>query len=66
MKRFDVPRMERIDLASESIIFSSLCSAQYCDGHQCPQCEEDDTTCYEVSPCSMYNCGHVLCTTYEG
>ena len=66
MKKFDIPQMDLIRLESKSIIFTSLCSSKYCDGHQCRECEKDDTTCYSVSDCGLHNCGHVLCTSYIG
>lgn len=64
MKKFDTPRMERINLVRHNIMATSLCIAQYCDSHECDRCEGDDTTCFSVSPCTVHNCGHVLCQTY--
>ena len=66
MKKFDIPQMDMIRLESKSIIFTSLCNAKYCDGFDCDACQDDDTTCLSVSPCTAHNCGHVLCVSYTG
>ena len=65
MKKFDTPRMERINLARQSVMVTSLCNAQYCCGHQCPSCDDEDTTCNVVT-CQIHDCGRVLCVDYQG
>jgi len=65
MKKFDTPRMERIDLVRQNIMAASACSAQYCDGFTCPVCEDHDN-CSVQTPCEGYNCPHYLCPEYLG
>ena len=65
MKRFDKPRMERVNLVREDIIAASICNDKYCDGYTCPQCDEDGNYCVIQSPCGAHQCSHYLCTTYS-
>ena len=71
MKRFSIPRMERINLVSQIITVASPCNSKYCAGFECEVC--DDTACgnafggcLEVSPCNAHNCQCYLCPYYTG
>ena len=66
MKKFDTPRMERINLVKQNIMVTSLCPSKYCCGYTCPQCKDDGTICYDQSPCNEFNCNPLLCTNYSG
>lgn len=66
MRKFGIPQMEMIRIESKSIIFTSLCNSNYCDGHKCDACADDDQTCLSVTACTVHNCGHVLCPSYTG
>ena len=64
MKKFDTPRMERIDLVRQNIMATSGCYENYCDGYTCPQCDDQGYYCDVQSPCSAQKCGHYQCLTY--
>lgn len=66
LKRFNMPRMERINLASMNTIVASACNNKYCCGFECNACDKDDTECWSVSACTVHNCKKVLCPYYEG
>lgn len=64
MKRFGTPHMALVHLVKDDIICSSIgCSANYCDGFTCPQCQ-DEESCSVQTPCTAFNCGHYLCREY--
>lgn len=63
MKRFDTPRMERINLVRQNIMAISGCTENYCYGYTCPDCEDHDD-CLSQSPCNPFNCNPYACLTY--
>ena len=64
MKKFDTPRMERINLVRQNIMAASLCNSKYCCGYTCDECDKEG--CMNVEPCRSYNCQRHLCQTYQG
>ena len=63
MKRFGTPHMALVHLVNEDIICKSLCTANYCDGFTCPDCEDHDN-CPVQTGCTQYQCPHYLCLEY--
>lgn len=66
MKKFDTPRMERINLVKHNIMVTSLCPSKYCCGYDCPQCDDKGRICWEQTPCTAQHCDYYLCTSYNG
>ncbi len=67
MKRFEIPRMERINLVSQMITVASYCGSKYCRGYTCPVCEDPiGQHCDVVQPCYAHHCECYLCHDYEG
>ena len=65
MRRFNVPHMTMVSLAKEDIIITSTCSENFCFGHECDECWSKDWSCEVVTPCTVHQCGKVLCPTYS-
>ena len=64
MKKFDTPRMERINLVRQNIMAVSPCNTNYCNDYTCDECQID-FTCYSLSPCTRYHCNSYLCPYYQ-
>jgi len=64
MRKFDTPRMERINLVKQNIMVTSYCQAKYCCGYTCPKCNDDGTICFDQSACTAQQCDYYLCHDY--
>ena len=69
MKRFSIPRMERINLISQKIIAASYCPSQTCPDFTCDVCDENDKGCTGFAceiqtACNVNHCQGYACPYY--